>query len=97
MIRTENIRSLSEFRQHATAHLDRLAESGGAEVLTVNGEAKGVVMSPAAFDRLAELARQAEVTAMLRQSKADFAAGRSVPHPEGLNALADELGISPKR
>lgn len=93
MIRTENIRSLSDFRQHATAHLDRLAESGGVEVLTVNGEAKGVVMSPAAFDQMAELARQAEIAAGIRRSMADFAAGRSVAHPEGMRALADELGI----
>ena len=34
MIRTSDIRKLSEFRQNATAHLDRLAKSGGVEILT---------------------------------------------------------------
>lgn len=97
MIRTQNIRSLSDFRQHAAAHLARLAESGGAEVLTVNGEAKGVIMSPAEFDRLAELARQAEVAARVRQSMAEFDAGRGVDHPGGLQRLADELGVTPTR
>jgi len=93
MIRTESIRSLSDFRQQATTHLNRLAESGEAEVLTVNGEAKGVVMSPAAYDQLAELAHQAEITASIRRSMAEFEAGKGVPHPEGMHALAKELGI----
>jgi hypothetical protein len=45
MIRTDGIRSLTEFRQNASAHLNRLAAEGTVEVLTVNGQAKGVVMS----------------------------------------------------
>lgn len=94
MIRTGNIRKLSDFRQHATTHLDRLAKEGGAEVLTVNGEAKGVVMSPAEFDRLAERAHQAEITAGILRSRAQFAAGEGIPHPQGMVDLAKELGIN---
>lgn len=93
MIRTDSIRSLTDFRDNAKAHLDRLAAEGGAEVLTVNGEARGVVMSPAEFDRLAELARQAEITEGIRRSMAQFENGEGVELREGMRGLATELGI----
>ena len=60
MIRTHDIRSLTDFRNNAKDHLDRLALTMQPEVLTVNGQAKGVVLCPAAFDELvadAEYAR----------------------------------------
>ena len=93
MIRAENIRKLSEFRQHATTHLERLAETGEVEVLTVNGEAKGVVMSPQSFDELVEKARQAEITAAIRQGMEDVKAGRTKPAKDGLREIAAKHGL----
>ena len=37
MIRTSNIRSLSEFQRNAKRHIRRLKKTGRPEVLTVNG------------------------------------------------------------
>ena len=93
MIRTSNIRTLSDFRQNATAHLDRLAKSGGVEVLTVNGEAKGVVMAPHVFDEIADRIERLETTASIRRGLADVAAGRTRPARKAIKGLAAELGL----
>ena len=79
MIRTGNIRKLSDFRQHATSHLDRLAETGGIEVLTVNGEAKGVVMAPRVFDELANRIERLETAVASRHG--DNAGPATRPEP----------------
>jgi len=93
MIRTDDIRSLSDFRQHATAHLEQLAKSGRIEVLTVNGQAKGVVMSPATFDRLAQAAALSESLTMLDRSMKDVKAGRGKDFREAIKGIAKELGL----
>ncbi len=78
MIRTDDIRKLSDFRQNAKAHLDRLAETGRIEVLTVNGEAKAVVMSPRVFDEMAARIERLETTVSARRGRTEAAgAGRS--------------------
>jgi len=93
MIRTEDIHSLTEFRQNATAHLDRLATSGAAEVLTVNGQAKGVVMSPETFDELAAKAALVDSLAMLDRGMQDVKAGRGKDFRQAVRDIADDLGL----
>lgn len=97
MIRASDVCSLSDFRQNAKAHLDRLAESGSAQVLTVNGQAKGVVMSPEAYDELVEMARQAVITAKLKQGLEDVAAGRVLDAREAMHMLANKHGLKLER
>lgn len=74
--------------------MDGLAESGGVEVLTVNGEAKGVVMSPQAFDELAEKAHQAEITAKIRRGMAEIQAGQGIDARQAMGQLADKHGLN---
>jgi len=93
MIRTDHIRKLSDFRQNATAHLDKLAKSGWAEVLTVNGEAKGVVMSPKTFDEMAEKAALVDSLAMIDRSMDDIKNGRTHDAREALHAIATKHGL----
>lgn len=59
MISTQHTQSLTDFRQKATETLDRLNRTGEAEILTVNGEARAVLLSPVVYD---ELAREAQLT-----------------------------------
>ena len=59
MVATRHTQSLTDFRQSAAETLDRLNATGEAEVITVNGEARAVLLAPAAYD---ELAREAELT-----------------------------------
>lgn len=93
MIRTSDIRKLSDFRQNATAHLDRLAETGGVEVLTVNGEAKGVVMSPKVYDELAEKAAMFDNLVAIERSLDDIRGGRVQDAREAMRNIAAEAGI----
>lgn len=59
MIVTKHTQSLTDFRQKASETLERLNATGEAEILTVNGEARAVLLAPAAYD---ELAREAQLT-----------------------------------
>ncbi|HEY2589844.1 MAG TPA: type II toxin-antitoxin system Phd/YefM family antitoxin [Tepidisphaeraceae bacterium] len=93
MIRASNIRKLSDFRQNATSHLDRLAETGAVEILTVNGEAKGVVMAPHVFDEMADQIERLETAVAIRRGLADVAEGRTRPARQAIKDLAAELGL----
>lgn len=93
MIRAGDIRKLSDFRQNATAHLDRLAETGAVEVLTVNGEAKGVIMAPHVFDEMADRIERLETAASIRRGLSDVAAGRVRPARQAIEGLAADLGL----
>lgn len=92
MIQTNDIQSLTNFRQKASEHLARLKETGRAEVLTVNGEAAGVVMSPQTYDKLMEELEMARSLAMLDRSEADIKAGRTRPMREALKEMIEKLG-----
>jgi predicted transcriptional regulator len=93
MIRTGDIRKLSDLWANAKAHLDRLAETGAIEVLTVNGEAKGVIMAPRVFDEMAARIEALEVTASVKRGLVDAAAGRTRPARGAIEKLSSELGL----
>lgn len=94
MIRARDIHSLTEFRKNATAHLDRIAETRSAEVLTVNGKARGVVLAPEVFDELVEKAVLLESLEAVDRGMEDAQAGRSTSPAmslaSGLEALHSE-------
>lgn len=92
MIRTDTIHSLSEFRKNAAAHLKRLAETGGAEVLTVNGKAEGVLMSPETFDRLMEDVELARSIRLIQASEQAAKDGKVAPIQDAIQRVKDQLG-----
>jgi len=51
-----DIHSLTDFRTRAKEHLARIRKTGRPEILTVNGRAEAVLLPPALYDRLVELA-----------------------------------------
>jgi prevent-host-death family protein len=53
MIASQHTQSLTDFRQKATETLNRLNKTGQAEILTVNGKARAVLLSPKGYDELA--------------------------------------------
>ena len=69
MIQTGHIHSLTDSRKNAKDHLDRPARTNEAEVLTVNGKAKGVVLSPTCYD---DLVADAEYARNLRAIRRDL-------------------------
>lgn len=91
MIAARNTQSLTDFRQKATETLDRLNQTGEAEILTVNGEARAVLMSPAAYD---ELAREAQLTrdvALIRKAMREIDDGQGQEAGAFFNGLRARL------
>lgn len=63
MLSVEHTQSLTDFREKSTETLDRLHRTGEAEILTVDGQARAVILSPAAYD---EMAREVQAAAHRR-------------------------------
>lgn len=64
---------MSEFKAQAAELLRRVAVTGQPLVITQNGKPAGVLLSPAAFDELAE---RAQFMAAVAEGLADSEAGR---------------------
>lgn len=67
MLATEHTQSLTDFRQKAAETLDRLNKTGEAEIITVNGEARAVLLSPAVYDEMVREAHAASVRRAIKQ------------------------------
>jgi prevent-host-death family protein len=76
---SEDIVPVSDFKAQAAELLRRVAESGHPLVITQNGKAAGVLLSPAEFDRLNERAR---FVSAVEEGLADADAGRVRAHDE---------------
>lgn len=79
-----SIVSLSEFKNKASRMLNDVRASRRPLILTQNGRAAGVLISPADYDFLTEQARFAEA---VQRGMADVQEGRMVAD----EALGDEL------
>lgn len=75
----KDIVPIGAFKAKAAAWLQRLRQSGGSIVITQNGVAAGVLMSPEEYDRLQEKERFLESVAM---GLADAEAGRTIDAAE---------------
>jgi prevent-host-death family protein len=93
----EDIQSLSTFKRDTAKMAARLRKTGRPVVLTVNGKAEMVVQDAAAYQRLVELAEQAEMLSFLQKSKAEVDAGHTKPAVEALDALAKKYKLGGKK
>jgi prevent-host-death family protein len=91
MIATKHTQSLTEFRQKATETLKRLNRTGDAEILTVNGEARAVLLSPAMFDELARDAQLSRDAAVMRTAIHQIENGQGEDANIFFNELRSEL------
>ena len=94
MARSTDITSFTEHRQHLRDHLEKVRATGRPLFVTRNGETAAVVLSPEAYDALADRAELAESLAQLDRSADDIKAGRTTPAKQALKKLADELGLN---
>ena len=74
-----DINSLSNFKRNTPEFLRQLKETGHPIVLTINGKAELVVQDTASYQKLIELAEQAEELEMTRRAVAEMRAGRGRP------------------
>jgi prevent-host-death family protein len=76
---SDHIVPVSDFKAEAADWLRRIGEDGQPLVITQNGRAAGVLLSPAAYDALTERARfVGAVEAGLREAEE----GKTKPHAE---------------
>lgn len=91
MIATQHTQSLSDFRQKAAKTLERLNKTDEAEILTVNGQARAVLLSPAAFDRMVREAQLARDVTTVRKAMDQIDQGRGMQVEEALNPTRSKL------
>ena len=85
---SEDIVPVSDFKARASVWLRRIAGSGHPLVITQNGKAAGVLLSPAAFDELAE--RQ-QFLAAVQEGMADEQAGRRYTTEQVFDAVEKRI------
>lgn len=81
----EDIVPLSDFKARASELLKKLAENGAPMVITQNGRAAGVLLSPAEFDALTERTRFINAVA---EGIGDVESGRVVDHQSMVAEIA---------
>lgn len=86
---SENIVPVSDFKAKAADWLRRLGESSEPVIITQNGKAAAVVLSPAAYDELTERFRFME---SVERGLADVEAGRVTPHEEVVAEMRSRFG-----
>jgi prevent-host-death family protein len=91
---TQDIQALTTFRNHSAAFLQHLKKTKRPVVLTVNGKAAAVVQDAAAYQRLLDLAAQADAEEGIRQGREDVARGRVSPAREALTSFRRDHGLS---
>jgi prevent-host-death family protein len=79
--------TLSHFQQNTAEWMDRLKATGEPVVLTCHGKDELVVQDAAAYRRMAEWAKKAEMHDFMKRSIADADAGRTRPMREAIEAL----------
>ena len=91
MISTEHTQSLSDFRKKAAETIDRLNRTGEAEILTVNGEARAVLLSPAVYDDLAREALLSRDAAVIRRAIQELKDGKGLESDSFFDQVRSQL------
>ena len=79
-----DIHSLTDFKKNTSQFINQLKETGEPMVLTINGRAELVVQDAASYQKLVELAEQAEELEITRRAVAEMQAGLGRPAAEML-------------
>ena len=76
---TRDIQSLTTFRRRSGDFMEQLKRSKRPVVLTVKGKAAAIVQDAEAYQRLLDIAAQADAEEGIRQGLEDVARGRTRP------------------
>lgn len=91
---TKDIQSLTTFRRHSGDIIRQLQKSKRPMVLTVNGEAAAVVQDAEAYQRLLDIAAQADAREGIRQGLEEARQGLGRDAEEFFAEFEAEHGIS---
>ena len=91
MISSEHTQSLTTFRSKISETLDRINQTGEAEIITVNGQARGVILAPAVYDELARESQLSRDVATIRRSMEEIEQGNFKEAGEFFDSLRTKL------
>ena len=91
---TTDIQSLTTFRRSSADFMKHLKKSKRPMVLTVNGKAAAVVQDAEAYQRLLDIAAQADAEKGIRQGLDDAREGRTRPAREFFDEFEAAHGLS---
>lgn len=91
---TQDIQPLTTFRNNSVKLMKQLKKTGRPIVLTVNGKSEAIVQSAAAYQRLLDIAAEADEREGVRQGDEDAAAGRTRPAKDVFNEIRKQYGLS---
>lgn len=87
LIDAREIHPLTDFLRNSKAHIARLKETGGPEVLTVNGKAEVIVQDAASYQQMLERLERADLVDSLREALKQLKDGQGT----SIEALEAEL------
>ncbi len=90
---TTNIQSLTAFRRRSGDFMKQLKKSKRPVVLTIKGKAAAVVQDAAAYQRLLDIAAQADAEEGIRQGLEDARRGKTRPVREFFAEFETAHGI----
>jgi prevent-host-death family protein len=90
---TKDIQSLTTFRRRSSEFLKQLKKSKRPVVLTVKGKAAAIVQDAEAYQRLLDIAAQADAGEGIRQALEDIREGRVRPAREFFDDFEARHGI----
>ncbi len=93
-MRTEDIRPLTDHRANISEDFRHVQETGRPLFITTNGRTAGVLLSPAAYDELAERAAFAEDIDAIRRALEDAKEGKGREAKKALREIAAQLGLN---
>ncbi len=91
---TKDIQSLTTFRRNSAVFLKQIKKTKRPVVLTVKGKARAVVQDPEAYQRLLDLAAEADVREGIRQGLEDARQGKGQDIEEFFAEFEAAHGIS---
>jgi prevent-host-death family protein len=94
---TEDIHSLTNFKNNTNDFICSLKKSGRPAILTVNGKAELVVMDAAAYQKIQEQMEFEETISEINQSLKDFEMGNFLPAEDVFNELRQRIVRSKKK
>ncbi len=94
MTRSTDITSFTEHRRRLRDHLEQVQRTGRPLFVTTNGKTAAVVLSPEAYDELADKAELAASLARIDRGFTDIREGRTQPAKPALKKLAHDLGLT---
>ena len=90
---TKDIQAMTSFRRNPRVFMRRLKRNKRPLVLTINGKAEAVLQDAKAYQRLLDIAAQADVAEGIRQGLHDVKKGRTRPAREVFDEIRTEHAI----